>query len=105
MKPLLLLLSTVTALGCLTLDVEAKTYVVKNIGKTGLKNSCARGGGTFTDGENSYYCTYQNGNIRECSKRDGHCVVETPPKSGRFDTEGPAGDFGGIEPFGMMDLN
>jgi hypothetical protein len=95
MKNLLALALALTALGCLSTTVEAKTYSVKNIGKQGLANSCARGGGSFTDGENSYSCTYKNGNIRECSKRDGHCIVETPPKrivpdfgvAGPFDEE------------------
>jgi len=105
MKSVLLLLGTFAALACLTVSAEANTYVVKNIGKTGLKNSCARGGGTFTDGENSYYCTYKNGNVRECSKRDGHCVVETPPKSGRIDPQVPAGDLGGLGTFGAMESN
>lgn len=80
MKALLILLTAVTTLGVASFDAGAKEYVVKNIGKGGLKASCGRGGGTFTDGENSYACTYGNGNIRECSKRDGHCIMVTPSK-------------------------
>lgn len=97
MKTFLILLTAIVTLGSATVSTHAKEYVVKNIGKTGLKNSCARGGGTFTDGENSYACTYENGNIRECSKRTGDCIVVTPPKR----QQGGGDNLGGLSNAGV----
>ena len=103
MKTLLILLTAVAAMSCLTTGSQAKEYAVQNIGKGGLKASCGRGGGTFSDGENSYSCTYQNGNIRECSKRDGHCIVVTPPKSVKHIPDGPVFDGLGDMAVGQFD--
>lgn len=101
MKTVLIVLTALSAFGALAVEAGAKEYNVQNIGKGGLKSSCARGGGTFNDGANSYACTYENGNIRECSKRDGHCIVVTPPKRVAGEPTGPAADFGTLSTMGM----
>lgn len=59
---------------------DAKTFKVHFHNEKTLKALCARGGGKFNSGEASYSCTYKNGNIRECSREQKKCIVETPPK-------------------------
>jgi hypothetical protein len=65
-------------LACAASPSIAKEYKVANMSEGALKGACARGGGSFNSGENDYACTYKNGNIRDCSKKDGHCIMVTP---------------------------
>jgi hypothetical protein len=74
---------------------NAKTYNVANTSKKGMKKMCA-GHGTFGSGENSYSCTYKNGNIRECSRATKKCITETP--SITADPKNPKRDPAGLQP-------
>lgn len=58
--------------------VEAREYKVAFLGEKALKATCTRGGGTSNSGVNSYACTYKNGNIRECNRKTGKCIMVTP---------------------------
>jgi hypothetical protein len=77
MKPIAVTLVALI-LACAIQPIQAKEYKAANMSEGALKGSCGRGGGTFVSGTNDYSCTYKNGNIRDCSKGDGHCIVVTP---------------------------
>ncbi|MEO6014655.1 MAG: hypothetical protein ABIQ30_13845 [Devosia sp.] len=56
---------------------EARTYSVKYMGEKAMAGICS-GNGVSGSGENSYSCTYPNGNIRECNRQTKKCITETP---------------------------
>ena len=56
---------------------EARTYTVKYMGEKAMAGICS-GHGVSGSGENSYSCTYPNGNIRECNRETKKCIMDTP---------------------------
>ena len=69
-------LATVLTLVLTTYAANAKIYQVHFLSEKALEGIC-KGHGSFSSGENSYSCTYKNGNIRECNKKTKKCMTDT----------------------------
>lgn len=71
-------------------DSDAKEYNVSVQSASSLAASCKKAGGKFTDGQYSYYCSFKTGNVKECSKRNGNCIITTPDRTAGPGNQGQA---------------
>lgn len=79
MKTFISVLVAIAALAYCGIQIaEAKEYKAAKMSEGALKAACKRGGGAFNSGDNDYSCSYKNGNLRDCSKKTGECIVITP---------------------------
>lgn len=80
----LLCFSAILGLSLLTYSASAKEFNASYQSKASLRASCLKAGGKYTNGQNSYYCNFKSGNLKECSKRVKRCIIvtrTTPPGS------------------------